>query len=147
MKHNTATKGGDAIYGGYLENCNLWDIFDITERNTSSAVSSPPNKVCICSDDFPQKHTCSHFMQLDTYPGQRFQVPLVCVGQYNYSSSCKVQAHLEKTSIADIADETILQNIAKECKQLYYSIETQQTNYTETLSSSMYNYHCYLQYQ
>ncbi len=135
MTHNLATKGGDAIYGGYryLENCNLWDIFDITERNTSSAVSSPPNKVCICSDDFSQKHTCSHSIQLDTYPGQRFHIPLVCVGQYNYSSSCKVQAHLEMTSIADIADETILQNIAKECKQLYYSIDTQQTNYTETL--------------
>ncbi|XP_064388884.1 uncharacterized protein LOC135336937 [Halichondria panicea] len=134
MKHNTATKGGDAIYGGQLENCKLWDIVDIMERNTSSAVSSPPNKVCICSDDFPQKHTCSHFMQLDTYPGQRFHTPLVCVGQYNYSSPCKVQAHLEMTSFANIAEETILQNIAKECKQLYYSIETQQTNYTETLS-------------
>ncbi len=86
MKHNTAMEGGDAIYGGNLKFCNLWNFFDIMERNTSSAVSSPPNKVCICSDDFPQKHTCSHFMQLDTYPGQRFQVPLVCVGQYNYSS-------------------------------------------------------------
>ena len=132
MKQNTATKGGDAIYGGELKHCDLWDILD-TERNTSSAISSPPNEICICSDNFPQKHTCSHFMQLDTYPGQRFQVPLVCVGQYNYSSRCKVQAHLE-TSIADIADETILQNIAKECKHLYYSIETRQTNYTETLS-------------
>ncbi len=85
------------------------------ERNTSSAVSSPPNKVCICTDDFPQRHTCSHFMQLDTYPGQRFQVPLVCVGQYNYSSPCKVQAHLEITSIGSIDDETNLQNIALEC--------------------------------
>ncbi len=73
-------------------------------------------------------------MQLDTYPGRRFQVPLVCVGQYNYSSPCNVQAHLEMTSIASIAEETTLQNIAKECKQLYYSLETQQTNYTETLS-------------
>ncbi|XP_064388819.1 uncharacterized protein LOC135336882 [Halichondria panicea] len=134
MKHNTAMEGGDAIYGGNLKFCHLWNFFDIMERNTSSAVSSPPNKVCICSDDFPQKHTCSHFMQLDTYPGQRLQVPLVCVGQYNYSSPCKVQAHLEMTSIANIAEEAILQNIAKECKQLYYSIETQQTNYTETLS-------------
>ncbi len=133
MKHNTAKRGGDAIYGAYLKNCKMFEKFDIMERNTSSAVSSPPNKVCICSDDFPQKHTCSHFMQLDTYPGQRFQVPLVCVGLYDYSSPCKVQAHLE-TSIADIADETILQNIDRECKQLYYSIETQQTNYTETLS-------------
>ena len=122
--------------------CNLWRRFrilgyttvDITERNTSSALSSPPNKVCICSDDFPQRHTCLHFMQLDTYPGHRFQVPLVCVGRYNYSSSCKVQAHLEMTSIASIAEETTLQNIALECKQLYYSIETQQTNYTEILS-------------
>ncbi len=76
MKHNTAMKGGDAIYGDYLGKCQLWDIFDITERNSSSAVSSPPNKVCVCSDDFPQRHTCSHSMQLDTYPGQRFQVPL-----------------------------------------------------------------------
>ena len=133
MKHNTATQGGDAIYGGQLEDCKLWDIVDIMERNTSSAVSSPPNEVCICSDDFPQKHTCSHFMQLDIYPGQRFHIPLVCVGQYNYSSPCKVQAHLQMTSFANIAEETILQNIAKECKQLYYSIETQQTNYTETL--------------
>ena len=133
MKHNTAMKGGDAIYGGYLENCKLWDIFDIMERNTSSAVSSPPNKVCICSDDFPQKHTCSLSMQLDTYPGQRFQVPLVCVGQYDYSSSCKVQADLVK-SIAKIAGETPLQNIGLQCKQLYYSIETQQTNYTEAMS-------------
>ncbi len=118
MTHNLATKGGDHIYGGYhyRESCKLWDIFDITDRNTLSAVSFPPNKVCICSEDFPQKHTCSDSMQLDTYPGQRFKVPLVCVGNYNYSSPCKVQANLEKTSIADIADETILQNIAKECK-------------------------------
>ncbi len=134
MKHNLATKGGDAIYGGDLEYCNLWDILDITERNTSSAVSSLPYQVCICSDDFPQKHTCSHSMQLHAYPGQRFQVPLVCVGQYNYSSPCKLQAHLEIISIGSIADEAHLQKIATECKQLYYSIETQHTNYTERLS-------------
>ncbi len=65
----------------------------------------------------------------------------MCVGLCNYSSPCKVQAYLETRSTASIAEETTLQYIALECKQLYYSIDTQQTNYSVMMSLTIVKEH------
>lgn len=67
MMDNTAKFGGNSVFGENLENCPLsfWSKVYIAEINTSSAISSPPNKVCICSIDFPQTHSCSHALIRD----------------------------------------------------------------------------------
>ncbi len=136
MMDNSAKKGGDEIYGS-LQNCNIKQLGYIAEKKTSSAISAPPNKVCICTEDFPQTHSCLLSMKVDIYPGQRFQIPLVCTAQFNYSSYCKVQAYLKLTSKASIPNEMQLQEIAPKCTKLYYSIETQQQNYTEQMTISV----------
>ncbi|XP_064399501.1 uncharacterized protein LOC135345963 [Halichondria panicea] len=134
MMDNTAKFGGNSVFGGNLENCPLsfWSKVYIAEINTSSAISSPPNKVCICSIDFPQTHSCSHSLKIRTFPGQIFQVPLVCVGQYNYSSPCIVRADLKNTNNS-IADTWKVKDLGLECKNVSYSIDTFETEATVSL--------------
>ncbi len=140
MEHNRGKKGGNGIFGS-LKSCWLWDIFDIA--NTSD-ISSPPEKVRICSDDL-RTYINSPSVKLVTYPGQKFHIPLICTGQSIIGPSyCKVQAQLEVTSKARINEETQLQEIGLECKKLYYSIETQQTNYTEHKYSQRKRFLLYL---
>lgn len=139
MRNNTASFAGDSIYGGNIEDCTIdkkrqttfWTIFDVGERNISSAVSSPPHKVCICDSDFPYNHHSSHHYRVDTYPGQTFQVPVVGVGQYNYSSPSVIRAQIVSHNVDANLDEIwTTQNVDLECKNLSYLIRSFLPNIT-----------------
>ena len=139
MRNNTAGIAGDSIYGGNIEDCTIknkplttfWTIFDIGGRDTSSAVSSPPYKVCICDSDFPYNHHCLHHYSVDTYPGQTFQVPVVGVGQYNYSTPSVIHAQIISHTVAANLDEIwTTQNVDLECKNLSYLIRSFLSNTT-----------------
>ena len=64
----------------------FWTFFDIKEIHIPSAVASEPYRVCICRSNVSNVPSCESSYQIDVFPGQLFQVPVVSLGQYNYSA-------------------------------------------------------------
>ena len=140
LSGNTAGIAGSAIYEGNLENCHMestketliarvfWTTFDISERNTLSAVASQPYKVCICSSNFSTTQSCSFDYSTEVYPGQTFSVPAVAVGQYNYSSnsSSVIRAVIADGYSAQLGEQQVTQDVSLYCKNLTYSLRTQE---------------------
>jgi len=104
--NNTARDGGDAIYGGKLNQCEVTncsaysksckgvdifskttgsDIVSIVEYHTgkssSSVISSDPLRVCLCRSGRPDCSSSSVTRYLYLYPGEFFTISAVVVGQ------------------------------------------------------------------
>ena len=140
LSGNTAGIAGSAIYEGNLENCRMessketltarlfWTTFNISERNTLSAVASQPFKVCICSSNFSTTQSCSFDYKIEVYPGQTFSVPAVAVGQYNYSSNSPSvsRAVIAHGYSAQLGEQQVTQDVSLSCKNLTYSLRTQE---------------------
>ena len=137
MRNNTAEIAGDTIYGGDLEVCNLgrdcqlraqqfWALFEIDDRNSSSAIASQAYKVCICNSDFAYGYNCPSTWHIDVYPGQPFDVPMLGVGQYNYGSPSVIRAEVKVPpgNTVRLGERQTSQDIRTECNNLTYSIHT-----------------------
>ena len=135
MSGNRAGIAGDSIYGGDLENCFFestgtpirpkifWSFLSITERASSpSAVASPSYRVCICDENFTTHHNCFFHVNIEVYPGQIFHIPVVGVGQYNYSSPSVIRAIIP--SGVKLGDQQVTQEVKLLCTNLPYSLRT-----------------------
>ena len=147
MTGNKAGIAGDSIYGGNLEEnreCgrDFWTVFNISQLNTASAVSSPPYKVCICGRDFPEYHSCSHYYYVSIFPGQPFHVPVVGVGSFNYSSPAIIGARINKVvnQTIQMDDWMRTQQVGLECKNLTYMIYAATVNTAFNISVIVENY-------
>ena len=94
--NNSATKGGDNIYGETMHSgtCYVAEIgFSIWPTTVPtycvqnsfvhlpksiSSVSSDPTRICICVNDQPQCHVLSY--DITVHPGEEFKLPAVIVG-------------------------------------------------------------------
>ena len=89
---NTAHVAGSAVFGGNIDNCylisqrkingELFDkIFNYTDQNGFSVISSSPSQVCFCHSDTPN---CSFSTwNMSAYPGEDVTFSVVTVGQRN----------------------------------------------------------------
>ena len=147
MSDNTAGIAGTSIYGGYLEHCyveskakaqltfnTFWNIFNITDASTLSAVASRSYKVCVCSQWFITDRSCSLDYSIKVYPGQTFHVPAVGVGQYNYSSPSVIRATIMSGYNAQLGEQQVTQDANLLCKNLTYSLQTLEKSVTIRLS-------------
>ena len=147
MSGDNAGTAGTSIYGGNLENCYLestktllspqlfWPIFNISTANTQpSVVASQAYKVCICTQNFNTSHSCTFDYNVRVYPGEPFHVPVVGVGQYNYSSPSVIRATIANKYTAAIADQQVTQEVNILCKNLTYTLQTQDLKVTIQLS-------------
>lgn len=85
---NKAEVAGQDIFGGSITTCFLFisnnskqvfqDVFSFDVKKPSY-ISSPPRGVCFCSQ---QSKICQD-MHMSIYPGQKFSVEVIVVGQYN----------------------------------------------------------------
>ena len=86
--NNTAIEAGNVVYGGNIKSCPSFDtIFHIRQTAASdefntertSAVSSDPEQVCLCTaEDRPD---CGLEQRVQVYPGGILQVPAALVGE------------------------------------------------------------------
>ena len=147
MSGNNAGIAGTSIYGGNLENCYLeststwlspqmfWSIFNISTANTQpSVVASQAYKVCICTINFNTSRSCEFDYNVRVYPGEPFYVPVVGVGQYNYSSPSVIRATIANEYTAAIPDQQVTQEVNILCKNLTYTLQTQDIKVTIQLS-------------
>ena len=118
--NNTAKSVGDSIYGGSLDKCYTWAnyysynvtsgsyfnylkifkrIFNMTGQLGPSWISSNPRGVCFCgnNDKIPQKYHClTNHPVVEVYPGARFTISAVVVGQFNGTAIGTIDAKLLK---------------------------------------------------
>ena len=96
--NNSASIAGDAIYGGSLDHCffianfskmqsdNMLLILNMSGQTGPLWVSSDPQELCFCdNNEQPSRnYTCpkKHPM-IEVYPGERFNVSMITVGQMN----------------------------------------------------------------
>ena len=115
FSNNSATVAGDSVYGGDIDQCvllgyfpkNLWyskkifdEIFVIEGRSRPSEISSDPRGVCLCYNESKEYlHKCNRACittvdSFEKYPGEKFTVSVITVGQINGSTSGTVNASL-----------------------------------------------------
>lgn len=110
--NNSAKIAGHSVYGGDIDQCslngyytrNLWfsrevynEIFNIEEGYRPSEISSDPRGVCFCHDEVEEYNsTCiTTISEFRKYPGEKFTVSVITVGQMNGSTSGVVSTTLE----------------------------------------------------
>ena len=106
--NNSAKFAGDALYGGSMDTCytiskysfKTFDkVFNLSSQIGPSWVSSDPQGICFCV----MTHVPYHFCQtkhpaVEVYPGERFSISAVTVGQFNGSSPGVIQPFLTDES-------------------------------------------------
>ena len=133
MSGNSAAIAGTAIYGGDLDQCFLratketlraelfWTIFNITERYTApSLLASQPYKVCFCNISI--RHNCVSQFSVKVFPGQAFQVQVIGVGQYNYSSPSVIRVVVPPG--VEVGKQQVAQEVKTYCTSLLYTLQT-----------------------
>ena len=126
MVNNTAKVAGNSIYGGDFDNClarTFWKIFNITENNSYLAISSLPQKACLCTSNF-ERHFCETNHSISIFFGQIFDASLICVGQLGYPSSCVIRAEVT-TLGAEIAPLSKLKDVGLKCRNFSFLIKVQ----------------------
>ena len=139
LLHNTAERGGSAMYGitmsemvcesrSDLDYKYLFDIITIIP-DSFSAVSSDPLRVCICSDQstpdclaiLPDQNI--PHLHYTVYPGQNFTIPAAVVG-YNFAlTSGSVYAQFLSSDASLGSESQYVQGINQTgCSQLQYSV-------------------------
>ena len=112
--NNTAHDGGDAIYGGNLDQVKLESkvtciqvVESLSEfhQNTASLISSSPTRVCLCENHTPQ---CLEYNRnITVYPGQVFNISAFAVGQHFGSSKGTIFAQiLNKSSGVSVSNQS-----------------------------------------
>ena len=112
--NNVADDGGDAIYGGNLDQVKLESkvtciqvVESLSEfhQNTASLISSSPTRVCLCENHTPQ---CLEYNRnITVYPGQVFNISAFAVGQHFGSSKGTVFAQiLNKSCGASVSKQS-----------------------------------------
>ena len=155
LLHNTAERGGSAMYGitmsklmchfvhvPYGDNEYLFDIISIIPESLS-AVSSDPLRVCICPDQstpdclaiLPEQNI--PHLHYTVYPGQNFTIPAAVVG-FNFAlTSGSVYAQTLSSAASLGSESQYVQGVNQTgCSQLQYSVLSDKTQETLVLTTS-----------
>ena len=127
FSENKAYKGGHNIYGGWVDWAISMEGHSVTYdskignvllfEGNDSEITSDPTRLCICTNQVPD---CNITYSEIVYPGQKFSVDLVGVGQ-RYGT---VEAHVKASLIGSESklQTTGIQTITKACTTLDYVI-------------------------
>ena len=149
MTNNTAERAGSALYGGSIGHCciytpfaweNYWYFMEAQKEifkqlfhispNESSSVTSNPTGVCFCnSKNKPDCNTKTY--ELIKFPGEKFQVSVVVVGQMDGTVPGWVIANLVNKSALAYSEQYIQEINDTLCNLLNYSVHS--TKMLETI--------------
>ena len=153
--NNTAWIGGDAIFGGDLDEAltpernrcitliNKISHFSLTPQISNlSLISSSASRVCFCENGFPN---CEQvFKTISVYPGQRFYIPAVVVGQHFGTVSGSIYAQFltppDTASTSTLGKYQGVQMVGQhECGVLHYNVFTLKQHEVLVLTSTAAN--------
>ena len=152
FENNTAFNGGDAIYGGKLDQASTYDedgivccmeairkhsTFVDLAPNNLSLFSSYGSRVCFCADNKPLH--LNYTTSLDIYPGQTFNISAFIIGQCFGTTPGVVYAQfLNRFTTAQLKRSQYLQHVTQfHCSAtqnvLSYTTYTEQNGGNEIL--------------
>jgi predicted outer membrane repeat protein len=94
---NSASVAGDAIYGvSKLQSDSILPMLNMSAQTGPSWVSSDPQGVCFCDDNEQSIHNKCHkeHPMIKIFPGARFNISMITVGQMNGSTPGSIIAIL-----------------------------------------------------
>ena len=149
--NNTAKLVGDAVFGGSINFCYTLkpfsfngtkgffnylhifkEIFDTTEQNGTSTITSDPLGVCFCDKQAVCNSSVANNI-ITLYSGQKFTVSLSTVGQLNEPSIGAIGSSLNSTNPSH---ELISMNSTmahKGCVNLTYRVLSNETNKSDNM--------------
>ena len=151
FNNNTAGKGGSDIYGGAVDNCRLQsvdteccdfqssgDVLDCiitgncyVHTPETLDVSSDPLRICICENNATNCNSSS--LTKYVYPGGKFTVSAIALGQRDGNVSAVIQAYLTQYNI-EFDPLQYSENTNNMCTDIEYtvfsSVESTQENIT-----------------
>ena len=158
LHNNTALKNtGSNLYGGSVDFCYMIEnsaheapanlslpvfkeIFNVLPNYSPGLpyVTSDPNHVCVCINGSVNcsKSDIDYYYPTSVYPGQRFKIRIILVGQLDGSVPGYVVANLqnEDQSGARLDDSSKLHNLKRpQCTEVEYSILSNQTGINVTM--------------
>ena len=130
--NNSADVAGSVLYGGAIDNCKLTGlnsyssselfdmIFYIEDINATSSISSEALYICPCENNYLN---CSknRYSFRHVYPGEKFQVSVIAVGQRNGTVPKAVRSI---ASAGNLADNQYLQQASNTCTTLNYTVSS-----------------------
>ena len=143
--NNTALEAGALLYGGSIDSCSVslinqevvsyvdyiaryscpksGEVFDniTTVDDQSQDISSDPLYICSCEGGVPDCDSSS--ITRSVYPGSTMQIPIIAYGQRNGTTPAVVQVITPGAEIT-IKETEKIQNIAKRCTSLNYTVQT-----------------------
>ena len=131
FKNNTAAAAGSVLYGGAVDNCKLTgldsyssgEVFDmlvdIENDHTNSSISSLPFRVCPCENSLPDCEKSE--LKYAVYPGERFQVSVVAVGQRDGTVAAEIESRV-LLSDATLLSSQYTQYANNTCTALDYTV-------------------------
>ena len=152
LLHNTAERGGSAMFGIFLSAVICWASNDTDYEylfdsitiipDSFSAVSSDPLRVCICPDQstpdclaiLPDQNI--PHLHYTVYPGQNFTIPAAVVGINFALTSGSVYAQFLSSDASLGSDTQYAQGVNQTgCYQLQYSVLSDKEQVTLVLTT------------
>ena len=159
--NNSATNGGNVLYGGNIDLCTFTSASRMIHEHASNLLSeetifsyepepevdrsrlaSPPTRVCLCDDNGVPN--CTKFLddfERRVYPGQSFTVSVVAVGQQFGVVNGTVYGQLltlANQSSSVLENLLITQRVGQpECTTLSYSVHSRNPMETLVLTTSV----------
>ena len=155
MVNNTAAVAGTALYGGTVDHCYLLrpyvnyksklvfdKVFHISSQvNDFSKVSSDPLHVCFCDNN--QRNCSRTVLTMSVFPGEKFTISAVVVGQRNGT----VPGNVLAKSIASLGYLEDVQKIGSiQCTKLSYTIFSNQSDSYINLTAQQPNFNTAIRY-
>ena len=136
FENNTADYAGSALYGGWIDFCDIGDpgklvkpdfnsIFKVNGRKSDlSVIASNPLRVCLCVDSRPECSITQY--NISAYPGTTIQIPAVAVGQRFGTVPSTVYSGFLYALMdgihPEIKDWQHTQKVDKHCTELMYTV-------------------------
>ena len=159
--NNSAMTAGDALYGGSVDNCytilhqkkskvNSSDtfkkIFKMDGQTGPSWVSSDPQGVCFClvNGTFNPHESClTNHSVINVYPGEKFSVSAITVGQLKGSTSGHILSSLAGEN--DFEFHKLVRHhddgkVSNKCVNLTFTLMTNRSSATVILQPSVNKY-------
>ena len=138
FNNNTAGDGGGDIYGGAVDNCELQSVHteccdfqssgnvldciitgDCYMAPETLDVSSDPLRICLCKNN--EANCDSSSITKRAYPGGKFTVSVIALGQRNGNVSAVIQADLTQRNI-EFDTFQYKQNTNNMCTDIEYTV-------------------------
>ena len=144
--NNLASIAGDAIYGGSLDYCFfianskllsdnnnvtgiMLQMLNMSGQTGPSWVSSDPQGVCFCDDNEQpsRNYNCrKEHPMIEVYPGERFNVSMITVGQMNGATPGSIIATLDSDN--DDSDRLIVHRVrsasSSKCENMTFILQS-----------------------